>query len=224
MKLYALIVAGGQGIRMNTTIPKQFLELNGKPMLIYILEAFHLYDNNINIIMVLPENQINYWEKMIDVYGIKIKHELVIGGDNRFNSVKNGLSTIKEKGLVTIHDGVRPLITQKIIGNSYQKALESGNAITSVDLKDSIRKTLGDSNKSINRANYKLIQTPQTFDIRLIQKAYQQEDLAHFTDDASVLEQMGEKIHLIEGSYSNIKITTQEDLTIASGLLSEFSN
>lgn len=224
MNLYAVIVAGGQGSRMKSNIPKQFLELNGKPILLRTIEAFYQYRNDIRIILVLPESQMNHWKKMIDVYDIKIKHELVKGGKSRFDSVRNGLASIKEGGIVSIHDGVRPLVTQSIIGNGYGLAAEKSNAITTVDLKDSIRKISNGANVSVDRSEYKIVQTPQTFDVELIQRAYQQPYQECFTDDASVLESLGEKIHLVSGEYDNIKITTPEDLIIAAEVLSKREN
>ena len=221
MNLYALIVAGGSGSRMKSELPKQFIELNGKPILLHTIEAFSQFDRDIKIILVLPESQIDFWNELILKHNIKINHEIVSGGANRFESVKNGLSTIDEDGMVAIHDGVRPMVSHKIISDGFRAASQYGSAIATVDLKDSIRQLSKEGSTTVNRANYKIVQTPQTFDVSLIQKAYQQKQEDSFTDDASVLEQGGGQIHLVEGDYSNIKITTPEDLIVAESLLSK---
>ena len=221
MNLYALIVAGGQGTRMKSTIPKQFLELNKKPVLLHTLEAFFEFDPLMEIILVLPKAEVKQWEKLKLKYDIKINHTLVIGGESRFESVKNGLSKINSKGLVTIHDGVRPLVSKKIIKNCFEVAGKHGSAVTTVDMKDSIRRKTKNLNEHANRSEFKIVQTPQAFDIELIKQAYQQPFNKKFTDDASVFETAGHEIHLVQGAYSNIKITTQEDLAIASALMSQ---
>ena len=221
MNQYALIVAGGQGSRMQSSIPKQFLEVNGKPILLYTLEAFQCFNSKIKIVLVLPEEQIVQWNRMIDKYEIKIDHKVVMGGETRFHSVKNGILAIEGPGLVAIHDGVRPLVSSEIIGAGFEMAAKYGNAVTTVDLKDSIRKKTKDSSEYADRSEFQFVQTPQTFDIDLIQKAYQQTYDEIFTDDASVFERAGHAIQLVKGSYNNIKITTQEDLIVASALLSQ---
>jgi 2-C-methyl-D-erythritol 4-phosphate cytidylyltransferase len=221
MNLYALIVAGGQGSRMQSTTPKQFLELNGKPILLHTLEVFSAFDPLINIVLVLPKAEVEQWERLKLKYDIKINHALVIGGETRFESVKNGLSKINSKGLVAIHDGVRPLVNQKIIKDCFEVAGKHGSAVTTVDMKDSIRRKTKGFNEHANRSEFQIVQTPQTFDIELIQKSYQQPFNNQFTDDASVFETAGYQIHLVKGAYSNIKITTQEDLVIAGALMSQ---
>lgn len=218
MQKYAIIVAGGSGTRMKSELPKQFIKLAGKPILMHTLEAFHF--DNIQIILVLPKSQIPYWKELVDEHQFKIPHNIIAGGEQRFHSVKNGLSSIKaDDGLVAIHDGVRPLIKRQIISESFEQAKRAGNAIASIQLKDSIRSITPQSNQQEDRTNFRLIQTPQTFKVQLIKRAFEQEHTPSFTDDASVLEQAGHSINLIEGDYKNIKITTPEDLLVAETLL-----
>jgi 2-C-methyl-D-erythritol 4-phosphate cytidylyltransferase len=225
MNEYALIVAGGSGTRMQTTIPKQFIELNGLPILMHTINAFYKYSNNIQIIIVLPANQFGTWHKLIDEHQFVVPHLLATGGKTRFESVKNGLEKITGNGLVAIHDGVRPLIAQNIIKNGFITAQETGASVAAVTPKDSIRElTTVFENKSVPRNTYKLIQTPQTFKIQLIKEAYAVEQDTGFTDDASVVDKAGHKITLIEGDYRNIKITTPEDIKIAQALLENFNS
>ena len=216
---HAIIVAGGSGSRMGSTVPKQFLELNRKPILMYTIEAFYHADSGINIVITLPQDHIYMWKKLCLKLRFNIPHTIVNGGATRFQSVKNGLASIPDTGMVAIHDGVRPFVTKEIIDASYKTAQQAGNAVAAVKLKDSIRLMENDTTKSLNRELYYLIQTPQTFKVQLIKKAFEVEDSPLFTDDATVLEQIGEKINLIEGSYHNIKITTREDLIIAKALI-----
>ncbi|OEK06289.1 2-C-methyl-D-erythritol 4-phosphate cytidylyltransferase [Roseivirga misakiensis] len=218
MQRYAIIVAGGSGKRMQSELPKQFLELAGKPILMHTLEAY--YYEQTEIILVLPVKELTQWKSLCIQHNFDIPHRIVEGGTSRFRSVQNGLSAIENTtGLVAIHDGVRPLIKRSIISESYRIADEKGNAITAVAAKDSLRE-IGDwGNKAVDRSKFQIIQTPQTFRIELIKKAFETKEQDTFTDDASVLENSGERIHLIEGDYSNIKITTPEDLRIAESLL-----
>lgn len=218
MRKYAVIVAGGSGSRMQSSLPKQFLELAGKPILMHTIEAFSFDD--IRIIVVLPEKQVSEWHQLCRKYDFKIPHEIVNGGEARFHSVRQGLHAIKEPGgLVAIHDGVRPLVSRDIIVHSYQEAENRGNAIASMPLKDSIRTTEKHGNKMADRSAFRLIQTPQTFQLDLIKKAFDTDYMPSFTDDASVLEHSGIKIHMIDGDYLNIKITTPEDLLVAESFL-----
>ena len=217
---YALIVAGGNGSRMQSATPKQFLPLLGIPALMHTLKQFYNYSPSIKLIVVLPEKEISQWEKLKKGHNFNIPHSVVYGGATRFQSVKNGLNNITEpEALVAIHDGVRPLINAAVIAESFKVAQEHGNAIASVPLKDSIRKITENENHAEDRTRYSLIQTPQTFKLSLIKKAYQTIEHTSFTDDASVLENTGERIILINGSYDNIKITTPEDLIVAEALL-----
>lgn len=219
MQKYVVIVAGGSGTRMKREIPKQFIPVAGKPILMHTLTAFYRVSEQIQIILVLPESQVLGWKSLCAQYHFDVPHITTVGGETRFHSVKNGLSEIKGDGLVAIHDGVRPMVSEQIILNSFAIAEQKGNAIAAVPLKDSIRWSKGEDNKVVNRNEYQLIQTPQTFQIGLIKEAFNTEHDPGFTDDATVLEATGTKIHLIEGDYSNIKITTPEDLVLAESLL-----
>ena len=222
MHKYAIIVAGGKGERMGASTPKQFLELNGKPILMHTLEKFKQTDPSIEIILALPENQIDFWEGLFSKYQVpKVPHQIVKGGETRFHSVKNALQLVKEKSIVAIHDGVRPLVSEACIISCIAEAEKLGNAIPIVDVVDSLRKVHKEENEAVPRSCYKIIQTPQCFDSELILKAYDQEFDNSFTDDASVVEKLGEKINLVAGNRENIKITTTEDIVIAEALIKE---
>lgn len=216
---YAIIVAGGKGTRIKSALPKQFLELNGLPILMHTINAFQRYSKNMVVILVLPEDDFETWRSLCTKHNFTATLTLQKGGDTRFQSVKNGLEKIEGDGLVAIHDGVRPLVSEDIIGASYRLAAVHKTAVAAVRLKESIRMTDQDNTKSVDRSKFRLIQTPQTFDVALIKKAYQIKDDPSLTDDASVAERAGQVISLFEGSYENIKITTPEDLTIAKALL-----
>lgn len=233
---YALIVAGGKGTRIKSKVPKQFLELNGKPVLLHTLEAFYRYSEKINIILVLPEDDFETWKSICEKYKFHKNIILQKGGESRFQSVKNGLAKIDGDGLVAIHDGVRPLVSEDIIGASFRLAAVHQSAVAAVRLKESIRMTdqaclpegssarRQDNTKAVDRSRFRLIQTPQTFQVQLIKKAYEMKEDISLTDDASVAERAGHVISLFEGSYENIKITTQEDLVIAAALLNSKTN
>ncbi|NJN42170.1 MAG: 2-C-methyl-D-erythritol 4-phosphate cytidylyltransferase [Flammeovirgaceae bacterium] len=220
---YALIVAGGKGTRIQGKIPKQFLIVAGKPILLHTLEAFINYSESIKLILVLPEDDFVTWEKIKTEFDFSYPVHIVKGGDSRFQSVKNGLAAIDATGLVAIHDGVRPLVCEETIHTSFTLAEVHKTAIASVQLKESLRLADSDKSTAVDRSKYRLIQTPQTFDIDLIKKAYQQKEEANMTDDASVAEKAGYAILLFEGSYDNLKITTAEDLPIAEALLKQRS-
>ncbi|AFK05032.1 2-C-methyl-D-erythritol 4-phosphate cytidylyltransferase [Emticicia oligotrophica DSM 17448] len=222
-KLFAIIVAGGSGSRMKSEIPKQFLPLNGKPILIHTVEKF-LQIPEIQVIVVLPKSDISYWEDISQtnelIQSKKDSISITEGGASRFQSVKNGLSTIHSEGLVAVHDGVRPLINLEIIQNSFIVAHEKGTAVTSVWVKDSVRFVNNSSDsEALDRTKLKLVQTPQTFNVSLMKKAFEVQEQSFFTDCASVLEFAGESISLIDGAYENIKITTPEDMIVAEAFL-----
>lgn len=220
MKKYAIIVAGGSGKRMKSEIPKQFLELEGKPILMYTLEQFAQVEQDIKIIVVLPENQVEFWKELCEEQKFTIDHDVVVGGIERFYSVKNGLSTIvEEEAVVAIHDGVRPFVEVSSLQKSFTETENLRATTLAVPLKDSIRELSKEGSVTVDRSQYQLVQTPQTFHLKLIQEAYQQPYLGTFTDDASVVEAMGEKVHLIEGDYNNIKITSPEDLVFGEAIL-----
>lgn len=218
-KEYALIVAGGKGTRIKSQVPKQFLELSGLPVLMHTIDVFFHYSPGITIILVLPESDIDTWHSLCKRFSYDKAITIQKGGDTRFQSVKNGLQKIEGDGLVAIHDGVRPLVTAKIIAESFKLASIHDAAIAAVPLKESIRRTQDGSTKAVDRSQFKLIQTPQTFRVSLIKDAYQLDEDPGLTDDASVAEKAGIKITLFEGSYENIKITTPEDLIVAKALL-----
>ncbi|NLU38486.1 MAG: 2-C-methyl-D-erythritol 4-phosphate cytidylyltransferase [Bacteroidales bacterium] len=217
-KNYALIVAGGSGSRMNATVPKQFLLLNDKPVLMHTIERFHEYDNAIEIIVVLPEAQFELWESLCHEYKFSIRHQLVAGGSVRFESVKNGLSRIQGDGIVAIHDGVRPLVSFEAIGHCFEVARLKGNAIPVMPVIESLRIIDGENSKAVDRSSFVTIQTPQVFNVSEIKAAYNQPFNEAFTDDASVLEAAGLAINLVQGNIENIKITHPADLIFA-GLL-----
>lgn len=221
MNKYAVIVAGGKGKRMGTDIAKQYLLLKGLPILMHTLKKFKAFDPFIKLILVIPEDDGDFWKTLCERHNFKIAHQVVSGGNTRFQSVKNGLSNIDKDGLVAIHDGVRPLVDNSIISQSFENAQRFDTAIAAISLKDSIRKIDKEKNIAKDRSTFKSIQTPQTFKVDLIKKAYNTEEQPYFTDDASVAEHDGNKIHLIKGSYKNIKITTSEDLKIAEVLFEE---
>lgn len=221
MKKYVIIVAGGKGVRMGNTTPKQFLVLADKPILMHTIRAFHNASHDIQLIIVLPKNDIQVWNLLIEKHSFKIDHKIVEGGETRFHSVKNGLDHVTKNSLVAIHDGVRPLVSKETIDYSFSEAAAHGNAIASVKLKESIRLIDSESNRSVDRDEYRLIQTPQTFRSSEIIDAFNNVSTSNFTDDAGVLEANGKRIHLIHGGYHNIKITTPEDLVFAESYLSK---
>ncbi|MNK39925.1 2-C-methyl-D-erythritol 4-phosphate cytidylyltransferase 1 [compost metagenome] len=217
MKYYAIIVAGGSGNRMQSTIPKQFLLLDEKPVLMHTIAAFHSCELAPHILLVINIDQHKYWEELCLQYNFTIPHQVVNGGIQRYHSVKNGLKAIKGKGIVAVHDAVRPLISAQLITKSYQVAEQTGNCIIGITPTDSVRKVLENGkSEALSRAELALIQTPQTFDLELLKKAYKAPFRNEFTDDASVAEYAGYKINLIVGERENIKITHPEDLEIAS--------
>lgn len=219
MNRYAIIVAGGSGSRMGTEIPKQFLEIHHKPVLMHSISRFFDFDNHLQIIVVLPEKQIDFWERLCIKYKFNIQHQIVKGGAERFFSVQNALNTINLEGIVAIHDAVRPLVSQQTIDLAFASAATRGNGIPAISIKDSLRKFNETHNHAVNRSNYKIIQTPQCFKVSDIKKAYFQEYRQEFTDDASVLEYSGAKVYLTEGNNENIKITNPFDLKLAEFLL-----
>jgi len=219
MKKFAIIVAGGNGSRMNTDVPKQFIEVAGLPVIMHTISTFVCFSNQIEFIIVLPESLFGHWKALCTKYNFEVKHSLVQGGETRFHSVKNGLAHIHDEGIVFIHDAVRPLVSLSTIENCYNTALQKGNALPVIPVNDSIREVKNDANKAVDRSRFFLVQTPQTFQTNLIKKAFQSATHELFTDDASVLEQSGETINLVEGNRENIKITTPSDLLIAEAFL-----
>lgn len=216
MKKFFLIVAGGSGTRVGGNVPKQFIAIAGKPVLMYTLEVFHSFDREAEIILVLPESHFPVWKRLCKSAQFNIPHLLVYGGSTRFYSVRNGLDKISGKGIVFIHDGVRPCVSLQTLENCFSVAAEKGNAIPVVPVAESLRKTDGTINKAVDRSQYFLVQTPQTFQTSLIKNAYLQKYSPLFTDDASVLEADGGTINLVAGNHENLKITYPEDFILAS--------
>ena len=219
MEKHIIIVAGGSGSRMQSAIPKQFLLLKEKPILMHTIAAFNNYDNACKITLVLPEKDFEYWNALCSKYSFSIEHYLVKGGKSRFHSVLNGLNSLDNSGIIAIHDGVRPLVSVQTIADCIAAASLKGNAIPVVVVNDSVRKIDFKTNHAVERKNYRLVQTPQCFKAEIIKKAYQQDFSEEFTDDASVLEALGTKINLVQGNPENIKITTEVDLKIAEALM-----
>lgn len=219
---YAIIVAGGSGTRMLAALPKQFLQLNGLPILMHTLKAFHDTVAKPHLILVLNADYHKLWLKLCRKYNFSLPHQLLKGGETRFHSVKIGLNAVKDtNAVIAIHDAVRPLTAAAIIDRSYTYAAKHGNAITAVKSRDSIRQIQGDHSVNLLREDIYLVQTPQTFQFPILKSAYDQPYDVKFTDDASVVESAGFKINLIEGSYANIKITFPEDIAIAEAILNK---
>lgn len=220
MKLYALIVAGGSGKRMGADIPKQFLELGGRPLLMHTIERFRQFDKDIEIITVLPENQIIHWRELQEKFKFNVPQTMVKGGKSRFHSVKNGLEFIESPGLVAIHDGVRPFVSNDTIKRCFDTASRLGNAVPVILPSDTLRLIADEASTPLDRLQVRLVQTPQVFNTSLLIDAYKQEYLPEFTDDAMVVERTGVRINLVEGNRENIKITNPEDLLISNAFLS----
>lgn len=215
MKLYAIIVAGGRGTRMGTEIPKQFLPIGGKPVLMYSIETFYDYDPKMELIVVLPESQHERWATLCSEMHFTVPHRVVSGGETRFHSVQNGLALVEEDGLVAVHDGVRPFASRDTIDRCFRLAAEKGTAVPVVSMIDSLRQVDGEKSHSVCRDDFRMVQTPQVFSASLLKAAYHQPFQACFTDDASVVEAQGTTICLAEGNRENIKITSPFDLSVA---------
>ncbi|MEO9485670.1 MAG: 2-C-methyl-D-erythritol 4-phosphate cytidylyltransferase [Ekhidna sp.] len=212
MKKSAIIVAGGIGTRMKSDVPKQFLLLDGVPIIVQSIKKFLESDKSISIVVVLPKAHMLQWESMKSQHFPDDDFKLAVGGATRTASVLSGLDLIEEGGLVAIHDAVRPYVTKETITASFESAEKDGSGVAVVNLKDSIREITGTQSNAKDRSNYVLVQTPQTFNVTKLKEAYKKIGSKHFTDDASVFEAAGNNVQLIEGSYDNIKITTPEDL------------
>lgn len=220
MKRTTIITAGGIGKRMQSDLPKQFLLLDEKPILAHCLQRFHDFDQTMQLIVSLPKEWKSYWQHWCEENGFTIKHELVEGGEERYHSIKNALS-VANGDVIAIHDGVRPLLSLRIIRDSFQIASESGTAIPVLALKESVRYVDKLESKALNRKKYFIVQTPQVFQKEIITKAYEIPFHDQITDDASLVEETGVKLSLFEGDEQNIKITTPLDLKIASLVLEE---
>lgn len=218
MKKYIIIVAGGSGSRMGSATPKQFLELQGLPILMHTLNNFHQAISDGELILALPEKEQHNWQSLCEKHQFNVPHQVVNGGKSRFHSVQKALQKVKQKSIVAIHDGVRPLVSKSLITDCLQATEKQGAVIPVLPIQDSIRQLKGSTSVIANRSQFVLVQTPQCFLSEIILKAYEQEFQNSFTDDASVVERMGFSIHLIEGDKKNIKITTPVDLKLAEAL------
>jgi 2-C-methyl-D-erythritol 4-phosphate cytidylyltransferase len=221
MSKYVIIVAGGMGQRMQADLPKQLLQVAGKEIIIHTIEKFLAYDASIHVTVVIHESLEATFNGLLKKYKLESRVHTVKGGDTRFQSVKNGLDTIRGNGVVGIHDAARPLVSTETIARCYDAAAQAGNAVPVVPVNESLRETDGEWSKAADRNRYKTVQTPQCFDTGLIKKAFEQDYSLAFTDDATVLESTGEAIHLVEGNTENIKITYPLDLKIAELLLNK---
>ncbi len=221
VKRTALVMAGGKGLRMGTALPKQFLLLNERPVLMHTLSTFHALDPDIRLILVLPDDHRAYWSSLCREYDFSVPHELVSGGSSRFDSVRNGLAVVGDEGLVAIHDGVRPLVSPDVILRCFEAAQLYGAVIPVVPVIESLRVLDAEGSRVVNRDDFRLVQTPQTFQAGLIQRAYREAQSTDFTDDASVAQAAGWPIHLVEGERRNLKITEAADLQLAAWYLKE---
>lgn len=222
---YVIIVAGGKGLRMGSDIPKQFLPVGGKPVLMRTIERFREYSADLQVILVLPKSQQDYWRQLCQQYQYPLPSQvegegsylLADGGETRFHSVQNGLALIPDDadGVVGVHDGVRPFPSVEVIRRCYETARQTGAAVPVIPVVETLRHTVDNTSVTVPRGDYRLVQTPQTFDIQLLKAANRQPYNDGFTDDASVVESYGHAITLVEGNRENIKITTPYDLKIA---------
>lgn len=229
---YIIIVAGGKGLRMGSDVPKQFLPVGGLPVLMHTIKRFREYSQEMQIILVLPKAQQDYWHDLCKEYAFDVEYILANGGETRFHSVKNGLDMIPDdaEGVVGVHDGVRPFPALEVIDRCYKTAKETEAVIPVIPVVETLRhivnvncdsvavNTVAVNSITVPRNDYRLVQTPQTFSVSLLKKAYKQSYNDNFTDDASVVEAMGKNITLVEGNRENIKITTPFDLTVAEAL------
>ena len=220
MKYYAIIVAGGKGLRMGGDVPKQFQLVGGRPVLMHTLQQFRNAIADLQIILVLPREQQDYWRELCRQYEFGVEHRVADGGQTRFHSVKNGLALIPdgEEGIVGVHDGVRPFASADLIRRCYAAAVEAEAVVPAVPVVESLRH---EERGAIDRKGYRLVQTPQTFSIPLLKAAYRQAYRETFTDDASVVEAYGHRVAMIDGIRENIKLTTPFDMVVAEALLAE---
>lgn len=223
MKKYIIVVAGGKGTRMGGDIPKQFQLLGNRPVVMVTLERLHMIDPSIQLILVLPAEHFEEWKELCRQYSFEVPLLLAQGGSTRFHSVQNGLAQVDdiEESLVGVHDGVRPFVSREMLENCFREALVHGAAIPMIDVQDSLRHIVGGNGVTevVPRDRYRLVQTPQVFRLSLLRRAYEQRFVESFTDDASVVEALGEQIVSVEGNRENIKLTTPFDLMVAKTLM-----
>ncbi len=221
---YVILVAGGKGLRMGGDVPKQFMPIGGKPVLMHTIERFRQVFSEINIILVLPVEQQSYWQQLCEEYDFRVPMQVANGGQTRFHSVQNGLKLIPREsgGLVGVHDGVRPFVFAETVLRCYEAAETAEAVVPVVPVVETLRQLDADGGShTVSRDSYCLVQTPQVFSVSLLHRAYEQDYTSHFTDDASVVEAMGGKITLVEGNRENIKLTTPADILMAEALLGE---
>lgn len=219
-KRFAVIVAGGKGTRMQSDLPKQFLLLKGKPILMHTLEVFYTFDASVEIILVLPKDQQVYWKELCEEFSFSVPHQIADGGSTRFHSVFNGLSKIKDEGVVAIHDGVRPFVSLSVLATCYGEAEKKKAIIPVIDVQESLREIKGEGEtRMVDRSKFLIVQTPQVFEVETLKNAYKQPYTSLFTDDASVVEANGGVIHTVKGNEENIKLTTPYHLKIAESLM-----
>lgn len=224
MKKYVIVVAGGKGLRMGGELPKQFIPLENRPVLMRTLDAFYAYDSAIQVILVLPRDHQPYWQELCREYDFAVPHRIADGGATRFHSVQNGLALVDEpEALVAVHDGVRPFVSCEVINRCYEEAEKYGAVVPVIPVVETVRHLLSEGSETVNRDAYRLVQTPQTFCATLLRRAYEQSYCEGFTDDASVVEALGEAVRLVEGNRENIKLTTPFDLSVAQALLTNYS-
>lgn len=221
MVKYAIIVAGGSGTRMGEKIPKQFILLKEKPILYYTIKTFLESYDDLQVILVLPVDYMDMGKEVIDAYFDKDRIRITAGGNTRFQSVKNGLQLVEQESIIFVHDGVRCLVSEKLIHSCYQMALETGSAIPAVASKDSVRIITEEGNDAVDRDKVMMIQTPQTFHSKILLPAFQIDYKDKFTDEATVVEAFGLRVSLVDGEETNIKITKPLDLIIAEKLLEQ---
>ncbi len=220
MKKYAIIVAGGKGLRMGGELPKQFIPVEGRPVLMRTLDRFHACDSGIRIILVLPRDHQPYWQELCREYDFRVPHRIADGGPTRFHSVQNGLALVDDpEALVAVHDGVRPFVASEVIEACYREAEAHGAVVPVIPVVETVRQLVGEASVTVPRDAYRLVQTPQTFRASLLRRAYEQPFCEAFTDDASVVEALGEAVCLVEGNRENIKLTTPYDLIVAKALV-----
>jgi len=224
LKKYVLITAGGTGKRMQSAIPKQFLLLKDKPILMHTMQVFNSALQDLDFVLILPTQYWDDWNRLCQEYEFTLPHQLVEGGELRFHSVKNGLNAISKDGIVAIHDAVRPLVSEAVIRHGFAMAEQHGNAIPCVPVSESVRMVDDEGSRPVNRDQLCLIQTPQVFRASLIIEAYQLEYDSTFTDDASVIERMGEQINLYDGNPENIKVTRPADMVVANALFESLNS
>lgn len=217
LERFAIITAGGLGVRMNEAVPKQFLPLGGKSVMMYAIEPFSFFCKE--IIVSLPKDYFSFWEELQTKYHFSVPHKVVAGGETRFESVKNALAYLPAQGWVAIHDAVRPFVSKKLIEKCFHEAEKYGNAVASLPMTESLRMKEGEKNKSVDRSLFYRMQTPQIFRCEEIKEAYNQDYRAEFTDDASILESQGKSIHLVEGEEQNRKITSPIDRVLAENFI-----